>query len=208
MRPYFEKSSHPILYASTYDTDRYVSDDVVDRSQRIVKGFVAQSELLYTRMEWLVSSILDARESAIIEGVHLTSDLISRISNVCRRKEREHGNMVICVPLIIRVSSTKQHIQRFAPRSINFTTDPKSNKYVRHIDAIRAIQRYICTQGLLNGTLIVENDILSRALHSIQLHVLREILARRDSMKGDKKEPHSSGLTPPLNRRVSRVKSL
>ena len=46
-----------------------------------------------------------------------------------------------CIPFLIYISNEAKHRERFAVRSKYMTLEPMGNRYIRHFDAIRVIQR-------------------------------------------------------------------
>lgn len=105
-------------------------------------------------------------------GVHLTAEVVRRISERFPQQ---------CIPFVVYLSQQQTHVQRLASRSPNFETAPSKNKYVKHLEAIRAIQEYLCeTAGSGTTAVLVENTVLSHAVDTMHRIVVNRLHGEAD----------------------------
>ena len=69
------------------------------------------------------------RESIVIEGVHLSVEVIRKLMKKFKS----------CIPFVVIMKDKKKHMERFAVRSKYMTLDPHQNKYVANFSNIREI---------------------------------------------------------------------
>lgn len=178
LRSKYTKEDNPILYASTYevadvlrhlqgtsktdDSESSFSSDV-DQQSLCIQGYLMQSRLLYEAIECSVAQFLKAGESVVVEGVHITGELVCRL---CERFPQQ------CIPFVVYLADQNTHIQRLASRSPNFDTTPSKNKYVEHLESIRAIQDYLHTASCHRMSVAVENTSLDAAVETMHSAVV------------------------------------
>lgn len=158
MRSTYSREQYPVLHCSTYecgdivDPDHHMSDE-----ERCLKGYLAQSELVGTQLMTVIASFVKSRASLIVEGVHLSIDLMMKIV-------QQFPNIV---PFLIYIKKEDFHKQRFAVRAKYMTTDPSMNKYISNFAAIRSVQKSL-SQGA-NQFLIpkIDNRNIDRSLETM-----------------------------------------
>jgi 2-phosphoglycerate kinase len=148
----------PILYSSTYECG-----DVIDaghclgEGERVIQGYLAQSEVVGTQLMKVIRSFAGAKSSLIVEGVHLSVDVMVRIL-------REFPNVI---PFLIYVKSEDFHEQRFAVRAKYMTTDPCENRYIASFGRIRAVQDYLCEQARRFWIPKIDNTSIDRSMDTL-----------------------------------------
>jgi hypothetical protein len=138
MRTFYPAADFPILYKSTYECGDLVdSAGELPADERCVKGYMAQSDLIGGQLLNIVSSFVNSRASLIVEGVHLSVDLMMKIVT-------QFPNVI---PFLIYIKKEAFHQQRFAVRAKYMTTDPTVNRYISHFSAIRTVQSYLSKEA-------------------------------------------------------------
>jgi hypothetical protein len=105
----------------------------------------------------IIPSFVNSRTSLIVEGVHLSVDLMMKI--VLR-----FANVI---PFLIYIKKEDFHRQRFAVRAKYMTTDPSVNRYIGHFSAIRTVQSYLskdATQWLVPK---IDNRNIDRSIETM-----------------------------------------
>jgi 2-phosphoglycerate kinase len=192
MRNFTSEDDSPFLFASSYNSDEKLSDK---QRQHIVKtvrnkatnagkaysevklekkvhkrcvqeGFKLQCALVERQLQGLLQQFSDRRESVVVEGVHLTVEVVVELM-------KRH---TFAVPFLVHISNEKKHCERFAIRSRNMTLNPKRNKYVKNFQNIRIIQRHLHKRAESFMIPKIDNTNVDRSLatvHSTLLRVMR-----------------------------------
>jgi len=158
LRSFTSESAHPILWASSYHAGEVYDNNVgplvagdgpgqakvpstkEEADERIVLGYEAQNELVFRRLDQLIGSFEARNESLIVEGVHLSVEVVLKLMN-------RHPS---CLPFLIYISNEAKHTERFAIRAKYMTLEPRENKYVKYFGNIRIIQNYLCNKADLH----------------------------------------------------------
>eukprot|EP00803_Ostreobium_quekettii_P006004 evm.model.scf_1108.1 EVM.evm.TU.scf_1108.1 scf_1108:8584-14072(+) len=99
-----------LLAASTYeagdyfDAERTIGLEGLSDSQRAVKGYKAQSEMVMEHLGRLIAECEGRNESLLCEGVHLSLNFVIRLM-------RSHPSIV---PILVYISNEEKHRERFA----------------------------------------------------------------------------------------------
>jgi len=163
MRNFLDKDKNAILFASTYEAYKFIKEEGLSQKQAAIQGYMQQCEMVYEHLVNLIRTFHEARESVVIEGVHLAVPIIKRLME----------SYPSCIPFIIYIKNKNKHSERFAVRSKYMTLDPAVNKYIAHFSNIRAIQKKMLDQA--DRVLIpkVENSNVDRSLGLIHAALLR-----------------------------------
>jgi 2-phosphoglycerate kinase len=134
MRNFLSKEEHPILFASTYETAKYVPDPSPEEPQlkdkkKTLIGYKSQCEKVHTKLEEVIRLYSERNESLVVEGVHLT---VRFMKQLCAKYPS-------CIPFVVYIKNEEKHKERFAVRSKQMTIDPRFNKYVANYKNIRII---------------------------------------------------------------------
>jgi len=108
LRKTISPSQNPVLWASTYDAGEVLRKLNLFPSEQIenivIRGFLAQSALIYSQIEAELSKSNEDKKILIVEGVHLS------VENILRLKEA----FGCCIPFIIFVSDkVYEHMSSF-----------------------------------------------------------------------------------------------
>ena len=125
--------------------------------KKILKGYLKQSNLVNHHLIHLIDKLIQRRESVVVEGVHLTVEVIKSLMDKYK----------YTLPFIVYISKAEKHKERFAVRSKLMTLDPKYNKYVENFDRIRTIQNYIVKKADESYFPKVDNSNIDKSLGNI-----------------------------------------
>lgn len=170
LRNFMTKEEKPVLFASTYETGKYVSEEEhPSEKKRTIVGYKEQSNLVQEYLEDVLEDYYNRKESIVIEGVHLTIRFMKKMM-------RKFTNVVI--PFAICIKNEDKHKERFAVWSKSMTIDPKLNKYIEHFKSIRTIQKYLVKKAEKVLIPRIDNTNVDKSLgliHSTMIRCLRRI---------------------------------
>jgi 2-phosphoglycerate kinase len=174
LRSFVSKDQSPVLWSSTYHASEAMTfaPDTPEK-EKIIQGWEAQNELLVGQLDDLITRYETRRESLIIEGVHLSSKVVSRLME-------KHPT---CIPFLVYISNKEKHKERFAVRAKYMTIDPRHNKYVKYIKNIRVISDYLCRTFDRHLIPKIDNTNIDRSLatiHSIIFCCIRRNVNNRE----------------------------
>lgn len=86
LRSVYSKNDNPLLYASTYETGKFISEEALHNHRstidntdvviagvlerrRCIEGYLQQSEMLYDRLEFIITQLMANGESLVVEGM-------------------------------------------------------------------------------------------------------------------------------------------
>ncbi|CAI5724483.1 unnamed protein product [Peronospora destructor] len=192
LRSFTSKEEKPCAFVSTYQAGDALSPEMIaaiqgDREdistarlhkKMVLKGYKMQSDLVLEKLDRVLTMFEERKQSLVVEGVHLnTDDLLTLV--------RKHPT---CVPFMIYISNENKHRERFAVRARHMTIDPQENKYIKHFDNIRIIQRHLCKHA--DRCLIpkIDNTNVDRSIATIQSTLVRVLrkLDRGEKLEDDK----------------------
>ncbi|CAH0479413.1 unnamed protein product [Peronospora belbahrii] len=192
LRSFTSKEENPCAFVSTYQAGDALSPEMIaaiqgDREdmssarlhkKMVLKGYKMQSGLVLEKLDRVLTMFEERKQSLVVEGVHLnTNDLLMLV--------KKHPT---CVPFVIYISNENKHRDRFAVRARHMTIDPQENKYIKHFDNIRIIQRHLCKHA--DRCLIpkIDNTNVDRSIATIQSTLIRVLrkLDRGEKLEDDK----------------------
>ena len=154
MRAMLSAELMPSLHVSSFQTDRAVREPT-RRSDALVAGFREQTQAVSVGIEAMIKRSVTEGTSIVIEGVHVVPGFFDLDASADR---------LVAVPLILEVEDESRHLNHFAVRE---TGVRPAERYARHFDNIRKLQRYIKTQALSHGVPIVPNHSFDQALSTV-----------------------------------------
>ena len=126
-----------ILCASTYNAGDVLNRDAKsldydeESDLNVESGWRMQSNLLSESISKLLRLSLQRRESVIVEGVHITMELVAELM-------KQESRPVI-IPFLVYISNEQKHRERFAVRAKYMTLDPGNNRYIKYFRNIRYV---------------------------------------------------------------------
>ncbi|CRG97473.1 conserved Plasmodium protein, unknown function [Plasmodium gallinaceum] len=126
--------------------------------ERCIKNYLKQCELLFSYIDDIINDHIKKNESLIIEGVHVNSDIINKLT-------KKYPNKIIY--FLVYISDRETSIQRFSNRC-NESND-KVNKYIENFSYINDIQTYLLeTSKFLSSTInYIENVNINKSLEKV-----------------------------------------
>ena len=134
-----------------------------DHGACTLKGYVAQSEMIFERLQRVIASYEARREPLIVEGVHLNMDAMARLME----------NHPSCIAFMVYISNAHKHRERFAVRAKYMALDERSNRYIKFFENIRLIQ---ASQTAAADTYLIpkiDNTNVDRSLATIHAIVIK-----------------------------------
>ncbi|RKP06997.1 P-loop containing nucleoside triphosphate hydrolase protein, partial [Thamnocephalis sphaerospora] len=170
LRSFVSEEENPVLWASSYHAGESLVDVEQDGGveERVIRGYRDQAEAVFPQLRTTVQQILSRRESVIIEGVHLSVDVMLRLAE----------ELPMCLPFVICINKEAKHAERFATRAKYMTLEPRFNKYMKYFENIRLIQNHLCREADKYSVPKVDNTNVDRSvavIHSTMLSVLAHI---------------------------------
>jgi len=154
MRAMLSPELMPALHVSSFETDRAVREPT-RRSDALVAGFREQTQAVSVGIEAMIKRSVTEGTSIVIEGVHVVPGFFDVESDADR---------LVAVPLILEVDDETRHLNHFAVRE---TGVRPAERYARHFDNIRKLQRYVKTQALSHGVPVVPNHSFDQAISTV-----------------------------------------
>ena len=165
LRCVISPESNPILFCSTYETFKHVHNPGLSVKQACIVGHQRQCECVYEHLRALIADYHYRKESLVIEGVHLSVDVIQKLMK----------SFPSILPFVIIIKDKDKHKERFAVRSKCMTLDPKLNKYIAYFSNIRAIQKKFIAKA--DEVLIpkIDNSNVDRSLGLIHATIVKTL---------------------------------
>ena len=163
IRGIYSKQSHPELYCHTYQAHKYrmSGDPSLDP---VIRGFIAQSELVMPYMLDLVGRILEEGAVAIIEGVHVQPGSL--------------GSMGKSVIEVVINPSSKTHramfLNKHAAGKLRTVSENQSIR-TKEFESTRIIQDYIVACALKQGVSVVEMESYETARAQISGLIIERV---------------------------------
>ena len=171
MRNFMNREENPILFCSTYETAKFVSDDPenpIPEKKKILLGFKQQCQYVHSHLMKVIDVLIAQNDNVVIEGVHLTIDFLMSVMK----------KYPFCIPFVIHIKNKEKHKERFAVRSKHMTLDPKYNKYIECFDNIRVIHKSFVKKAEKKLIPRIDNTNVDKSLgviHSTIVRCLRKI---------------------------------
>lgn len=188
MRDAIPKAQDPLIHASTYETGYYLNQADLDRIEKCLKlnqstqdapvdsslitqmgcvrGYEIQCEMIEPLLLKEIDELVSTNGSLIVEGVHVTESVVNKWFE----------KYDFCIPFMIYVKNAEEHKNRFGSRW-NGSIDPALNKYVRHFDNIRAIQKSIKQIAIDSKFIKTDNDDGNKA-YNIVMRVTKKYIKK------------------------------
>lgn len=130
-----------------------------------VKGYEDQCKLLEDNLMKFIDKQCKMNRSFIVEGVHVSESLVNR----CMKKYD------YVIPVFIYVDSEDEHLERFSSRCEGASVDPNENRYAKHFNNIRAIQKAIMKNSLSNKFIKTENKKAKKTVNLLSICIRKYV---------------------------------
>ena len=154
MRSMLSSELMPALHVSSFQTDQAVREPT-RRSDALVSGFREQTQAVSVGIDAMINRSVTEGPSIVIEGVHVVPGFFDL---------EIHGDRLVAVPLILEVEDEARHLHHFAIRE---TGVRPAERYAKHFENIRKLQRYIKSQALSHDVPIVPNHSFDQAISTV-----------------------------------------
>lgn len=154
MRSMLSSELMPALHVSSFQTDQAVREPT-RRSDALVSGFREQTQAVSVGIDAMINRSVTEGTSIVIEGVHAVPGFFD---------VDVHGDRLVAVPLILEVEDEARHLHHFAIRE---TGVRPAERYAKHFENIRKLQRYIKSQALSHDVPIVPNHSFDQAISTV-----------------------------------------
>ncbi len=145
MRSMVSKELVPSIHVSSYEAGKVVpSLKALDRDERVVYGFLDQTEKVLTGIEAVINRAIKEKVNVIVEGVHLVPGIADKF------KEKAY-----VVHILLTTLDEEMHKSRF--RSREKSSNRVGKKYLKNFRAIRKIQDFLLSLAKEKGVPVVEN---------------------------------------------------
>lgn len=124
-----------------------------------LKGYNAQADMVGSELMKVIASFVEARSSLIVEGVHLSVDVLIKVVETFPN----------VVPFLVYIKKEDFHRQRFAVRAKYMTTDPNENKYIGNFDAIRLVQKQLSEGASKHLIPKIDNRNIDRSIVTMHM---------------------------------------
>lgn len=117
----------------------------------------------------------------MVEGVHLT---VRFMLNMMKKYPS-------CIPFVICITNEDKHKERFAVRTKHMTIDPKFNKYIKHVQSIRTIQKHLIKKAEAALIPRIDNSNIDKSIgliHATIVRCLRQIAEGTPIFDGQRKQ--------------------
>jgi len=173
MRAMLSAELMPALHVSTFQADLAVREPT-RRSDALVSGFREQTQAVSVGIQAMIDRSVTEGTSIVIEGVHVVPGFFDL---------EAHGDRLVAVPLILEVEDEGAHLNHIAVRETGIRP---AERYAKHFENIRKLQRYIKSQALSHGVPIVPNHSFDQAISG----VLDLVMERATAWSKDHTSPH------------------
>lgn len=167
MRNFFSKKESAVLFSSTYEAWKSLKlseeDQGMPQGKKVIQGYLKQSQIVGDKLCRIIGNILQRQDSVIIEGVHLTVEIIKEIMKKYK----------YTFPFFVYIEKAEKHKERFAVRSKLMTLDARFNKYVENFENIRTIQTYLKKKADQFLVPKIDNTNIDKSIGMIQETILR-----------------------------------
>jgi 2-phosphoglycerate kinase len=157
MRGLFSRELMPTLYTSSFDADSALREPPTHAADRVIVGFREQTAAVAVGLRALIERSAVEGTSVIIEGAHVVPGFLDI---------EQFSNRVLPVPLIVTVEDEELHRTHFAARSADSVSRP-FDRYLRNIENIRRVQRYIKSQALSHDWPVISSYNLDQTIAAV-----------------------------------------
>jgi 2-phosphoglycerate kinase len=159
MRKMVSRELVPSLHVSSYEAgDVIPSLKELPKEERIVYGFLDQSEKVLTGIEAVISRAVRENVSLVVEGIHLIPGIAEKFKN-----------KAYVVHILLTTLDEEMHRSRFKSREKS--SQRTSKKYLKNFKAIRKIQDFLYQKAKECGITLIDNidfdQTRDRALEAI-----------------------------------------
>ncbi len=162
MRLMFSPDLMPEIHCSTYDAYEVLGPEFAGVENPVIAGFREQAQKIAVGVHALLDRAVEENTSVLIEGANLLPGIIDL---------DRYGDAHV-VFLITATLDVEAYRSRFTARARTARERP-SDRYLRHLDEILAIQRHVLAEADRHSLPIIENIHFDETVVS----VIRSVIA-------------------------------
>ena len=167
MRKMVSKSLVPSIHVSSYEAGKFIYPfERIDKRDRIIYGFVDQTEKVLTGIEAVINRAIKENVSLVVEGIHLIPGI----------GEKFEGRAYV-VHVLLTTLDEEIHKSRF--RSREKSSQRTSKKYLKHFKSIRIIQDFLYQKAKEKGIPVIDNidfdDTRKKVLETITGELIEKV---------------------------------
>jgi 2-phosphoglycerate kinase len=125
----------------------------------VVLGFREQVLAVSVGIEAIIERNIIEKSDAIIEGAHVVPGYLNNIN--------EYSSRAIIQQIVISVPDKAVHKEHFTKRTVETQGSRPMEKYIKHLDKILIIQKYIEKLAVSENVRIIENYNLDSVVNEI-----------------------------------------
>ena len=165
MRTFIPASDAPELHTSSFEVNDLLS---ADRGDPVIDGFMSQARAVAAGLEALIGRMVVERKDTVIEGVHLVPGAVDGEALFRFRSE------AVVVKVLLTLDDRRVHQGHFLARLDN-EHGRRPERYLRHLDDIRRIQRHLRQLAARHGIPEVDAADLDEAIQQVLDLVVAEV---------------------------------
>lgn len=146
----------PELHCSSYEAYKYIRSQLNPLLRQSVVGYEEQSRHVIVGVEAAIESALYMRQNMIIEGVHLSPNIL----------DPEVLNNPHVLFLMLYLEDPDEHLKRFVERE-HHESSRLAKKYKEYFTEIRHIQAYLMEEAAKTNVPIIETKTNEHALNEL-----------------------------------------
>ena len=146
----------PEIHCSSYEAYKHIRSQLNPLLRQSIIGYEEQSRHVIVGVEAAIQSALYMRQNMIIEGVHLSP-------NILNQKLINDPHVLF---LMLHLKDEEEHLKRFIERE-HQETIRKAKKYVESFTEIRHIQNYLLEESVKANVPIIETQNNELALKEL-----------------------------------------
>jgi 2-phosphoglycerate kinase len=161
MRAFFSREFMPSVHYSSFEAGHTVAGFPTEQA---VGGFLEQTRNVLVGVRAAMERALEEGWSMVLEGVHLVPGMLPAAL--------ENALVVQCV---LAIADEDAHAEHFWVRDIASSGLRRLDRYLEHLDDIRAIQDFIVQRAREAGVAVIENDNMEQATGAVMELVFDEV---------------------------------
>lgn len=169
MRAFFAADLMPEVHCSSFDARGAVRIPLPKSADLYRAGFIEQVKSVAVGIDAIVRRAISEELSTIVEGVHVVPGFL----------DKTHWGEAVVVELVLCIDDPERHRSHFYVREWETGGVRPLQRYIRHFNHIRKVQKYVLAQAEKQGTTVIENESLDQTVKAVMDNVLDAVGASR-----------------------------
>ena len=163
----------PELHCSSYEAYKFLKQKLNPTLRQSIVGYEEQSRHVVVGVEAAIQSALYSRENTIIEGVHLSPNII----------QPSVLNEPHVIMMLLYLEDEEEHLSRIKTRGTK-VENRRADKYLDAFKEIRSIQTFLVEEATKANIKMIETTNSKEALEKLMDYSWEKILKLEASIKG------------------------